>query len=407
MLNRRLIPLLLGFSFNSSTRAFTLPTMVRRAKASKAGEVPESSMPSDTNEVVGRKRSRRIPAAAVKAEVAKESEEIESAPVKKKRQGKAKAETVKVARVIPDRETISRGLTVRSALLPPSEPHVRVISWNVCGIRSLLKKEESKSALAQMVDREKPHILFFQETRLQTHHVEEIKAELQELLPLYQSHWLCSVSKKGYSGTAALVLGPGADGSESAYRGAISVTNGIGQEEGDAEGRVLCVELEKAYVVTAYTPNAGEKLKRLDFRTETWDKACAQYLASLERRKPVIFTGDLNVAHEDCDFFNPHERRMLKSACTTPQERNSFAENYLTGNGFIDTFRYRYPSATGVYSYWSIRAGNRPFNRGLRLDYVLTSGSLKDGIHDAFILDGDTVGVSDHCPVGAVVRLPK
>lgn len=261
----------------------------------------------------------------------------------------------------------------------------------------------------------------------------------------------------------------------------VRVTQGIGQAEGDAEGRVLTAELDVAYVVTVYTPNSGEGLRRLGFRTGAWDRAFGDYVKLLERTKPVLVigtyvrsrgetppnilqvlstiecaegsrhprraapeahcplfdscwlcrAGDLNVAHKDVDFFNPQEQRTLKQAGTTLQERASFAENLLgarqsfspaeegrqlptndPGCTLIDTFRFAYPSAGGVFSYWSMRAGNRRYNRGMRLDYCLASDALifpergcLPRLHDAFVLDADTIGISDHCPVGCVLRL--
>ena len=293
------------------------------------------------------------------------------------------------------RVQIPRVNTPRADSLPERIPHLRVLSWNVNGIRAVLRKEEGRAALSRVIETERPHVLCIQETKIQEMHSEDVAADLKKLAPGYESHFYSSTAKKGYSGTAILL--------DSGKR-AVAVTRGIGQGEGDAEGRVMTVEFDDVYVVTCYTPNAGEGLKRLDFRVNVWDHAFSEYLKELSKKKPVCATGDFNAANEDVDFFNPEEPRMAKQACTTPEERLGFREKVL-GTTMLDTFRVKHPDATGAYSYWSTRAGNRPYNRGLRIDYVLVSASLREKVHDAYILDEDTVGVSDHCPVGVTFRL--
>ncbi len=195
---------------------------------------------------------------------------------------------------------------------------------------------------------------------------------------------------------------------------------GIGQQEGDGEGRVMTIDLGSFSLVNVYTPNAGEGLKRLDFRVGTWDRAFEQHLKSLQQggTHAVLCCGDLNVAHLDVDFFNPEEPRMEKQAGTTPQERASFGQ-LLGAADMVDTFRHYHPTATGCYSYFSMRAGNRPYNRGLRLDYFLASrnmlgqegkgggGSGMPRVVDSFILDQDpqVSKLSDHAPVGLLLEL--
>jgi exodeoxyribonuclease III len=200
--------------------------------------------------------------------------------------------------------------------------------------------------------------------------------------------------------------------SETAPVQAGEVRLGIGEKEGDGEGRVMTVALGAFQLVNVYTPNSGEGLKRLGYRVGVWDRAFAEYLRRLhDEGLPVVCVGDLNVAHRDEDFFNPGEPRMAKAAGTTPEERASFGE-VLTTAGMYDTFRSRHPEAKGVYSYWSMRSANRPWNRGLRLDYVVASEAMRgEGpgprVVDALILDDcmHTNGFSDHAVVGAVIAL--
>jgi len=200
-----------------------------------------------------------------------------------------------------------------------------------------------------------------------------------------------------------------------------------GEKDGEGEGRVITIDFGAFSLVNVYTPNSGEGLKRLEFRTNSWDRAFEQHLLRLQRGgeggrggggieggRAVLCCGDLNVAFEDADFYNPGEPRMAKAAGTTPEERASFGR-LLEGAGMVDTFRFYHPEATGCYSYWSMRAGNRPFNRGMRLDYFLASRNMMRGkgegkkgvprVLDSFILDQATVGLSDHAPVGVLLEV--
>ena len=246
---------------------------------------------------------------------------------------------------------------------------IRVISWNVAGLRGLLNKEGGISCLQTFVSKYNPHIFFMQEHKLQEIHVADIETTLRDILPHYHSYWSCSTGKKGYSGVVTLVH-------DSIKEDVISIQDSSTflENEDDArnEGRVLALELNQAIFVNSYVPNSGEKLQRLQYRTQQWDESLANFLKNLERSKgkPVILGGDLNVAYDDIDFFNPQEKRMEKAAGTTPEERASF-KAWSTRIEFVDSFRYLHPDAMHVYTYWSMRAGNRPFNRGLRLDYLL------------------------------------
>uniref|UniRef100_A0A7S4D5F5 Endonuclease/exonuclease/phosphatase domain-containing protein n=1 Tax=Heterosigma akashiwo TaxID=2829 RepID=A0A7S4D5F5_HETAK len=156
------------------------------------------------------------------------------------------------------------------------------------------------------------------------------------------------------------------------------------------------------HLASVYVPNSGDKLARLGYRVGTWDPSLRRYLGQLDAQKPVVVLGDFNVCHLDADFYNPEDPRTKKQSATTPEERSSFSE--LLDAGFIDTFRWKHPEASGAYSYWSQRARNRPYNRGLRIDYALVSQRLENRIIDAFILHEETEGRNDHCPVALVLK---
>ena len=250
---------------------------------------------------------------------------------------------------------------------------MKFISWNVNGLRACVGK-----GFLDFFKEADADIFCLQETKLQ--------AGLIDLeLPGY--HQYCNYAeKKGYSGTAIF-----------AKEEALRVTCGIGMEEHDHEGRVLTLEYPDFYFVTVYTPNSQNELARLDYRMK-WEDDFLSYLKKLEETKPVIFCGDLNVAHKEIDLKNPKSNR--KNAGFTDEERGKFTA--LVEAGFIDTFRHFYPDREGVYSWWSYRFSARAKNAGWRIDYFLTSASLKDRLEDAMIYS-EVMG-SDHCPVGLIIR---
>ncbi len=188
----------------------------------------------------------------------------------------------------------------------------------------------------------------------------------------------------------------------------VSIEEGLGSRGYTDEGRTLTLEFEGFYLVTAYVPNSGQDLKRLGYRIDEWERDMRAHLKELDAKKPVVYVGDLNVAHRDEDIWNVTASHIKKSAGTTPQEREAFGV-MLEENELVDAFRFFHEGATGWFSYWSVRAGNRPFNKGLRLDYTLASRRLFDGgsdgveVVDAFILD-EYQG-SDHCPVGITLAV--
>ena len=250
---------------------------------------------------------------------------------------------------------------------------MKFISWNVNGIRACMGKGS---------------LDFFKETDADIFCLQETKLQAGQIdleLPGYHQYWNYA-EKKGYSGTAIF-----------AKEEALKVTYGIGVEEHDHEGRVITLEYPDFYFVTVYTPNSQNELARLDYRMK-WEDDFLAYLKKLEVSKPVIFCGDLNVAHKEIDLKNPKTNR--KNAGFTDEERGKFTA--LVDAGFIDTFRYFYPDLEGVYSWWSYRFSARAKNAGWRIDYFLTSSSLEGRLQDAFIYN-EVMG-SDHCPVGLIIQ---
>lgn len=250
---------------------------------------------------------------------------------------------------------------------------MKFISWNVNGLRACMGK-----GFLDFFKEADADIFCVQETKLQA-------GQIDLELPGYYQYWNYA-EKKGYSGTAIF-----------SKEEALQVTYGIGVEEHDHEGRVITLEYPDFYFITVYTPNSQNELARLDYRMK-WEEDFLAYLKKLEATKPVVFCGDLNVAHKEIDLKNPRTNR--KNAGFTDEEREKFTA--LTEAGFIDTFRYFYPDLEGVYSWWSYRFSARAKNAGWRIDYFLTSASLKDRLQDAFIYS-DVQG-SDHCPVGLLIQ---
>ena len=247
------------------------------------------------------------------------------------------------------------------------------ISWNVNGIRAILKK-----AFIAQVKQLDPDFLCLQETKASS---EEVKTALT-LLPEYRHFVNASKSRKGYSGTAIL-----------ARTEPISVQYDIGVVKHDQEGRVVTLEYPEFYLVTVYVPNSGQGLVRLDYR-QTWDKSFRRYLRQLDLMKPVIVCGDFNVAHQSIDLANP-KSNYNKTAGYTQVEIDGFTK--LLKEGFFDTFRSFYPDRTGAYSYWSYMFNARENNTGWRIDYFLCSNRIKDHVIEATI-HPEYQG-SDHCPV--------
>lgn len=247
---------------------------------------------------------------------------------------------------------------------------IKLLSWNVNGLRAAKKK-----GFDEFVAEQNPDILCLQETKMS-----EPDYEIAE----GYHHYTYNAEKKGYSGVAIISrIEP------------VSVSYGLGMEENDTEGRVITLEFEDYYLVNFYTVNAKRDLSRLEYRQQ-WDQLCYDYLKGLEKKKPVIFCGDLNVAHKEIDLARPKNNK--RNAGFTQEERDGFSR-YIDG-GFIDTFR-EFDQEGGNYTWWSYMGGARARNVGWRIDYFCISPELRPRLKDAFIL-ADVMG-SDHCPVGMTI----
>jgi exodeoxyribonuclease-3 len=254
---------------------------------------------------------------------------------------------------------------------------MKLISFNVNGIRAVTKKDFFKD-----LETMNPDILCLQETKAQDDQVAEA------LEPVSGYHiYSNSAEKKGYSGTAIL-----------SKTKPISVSKDIGVAKHDTEGRVLCLEYDKFFLVNVYVPNSGNDLKRLDYRQD-WDKAFYNYLKELEKTKPVIVCGDFNVAHKEIDLARP-KPNYNKSAGYMQEEIDGM-DRYTQG-GLVDTFRHFYPDEKDKYSWWSYRAGARGKNIGWRIDYFLVSESFIDSVKSASIMN-EIMG-SDHCPISIELK---
>lgn len=245
---------------------------------------------------------------------------------------------------------------------------MKFISWNVNGLRACDGKGFRESFAALDAD-----FFCLQETKMQA-------GQLDMAFEGYHSYWNYA-QKKGYSGTAIFTR-----------HEPLQVSYGLGIDEHDTEGRVITLEMQDFYLVTVYTPNSQDGLRRLDYRME-WDDAFRHYLQELDRKKPVVVCGDMNVAHKEIDLKNPKTNR--KNAGFTDEEREKFT--VLIQAGFTDTFRFFHPDAEGIYSWWSYRFRAREKNAGWRIDYFLVSDRLQDKLTGASI--HNEVYGSDHCPV--------
>jgi len=257
---------------------------------------------------------------------------------------------------------------------------LKIISWNVNGIRAVDKKVD----INKFLSKNKPHIFCLSETKLSCPY-DDIEKYFNEKINGYKyKYWSTCIVKKGYSGTSIW-----------SKKKPINVINGINNKELDNEGRVITLEFEKFFLINVYTPNSGEALARLDYRVKKWDPAFRKYIKKLQKKKKsVIVCGDLNVAHNEIDLANPKTNR--RSSGFTDEERNSFSL-LLQKNKLVDSYRFLYPDKKDEYSYWTYRFKARERNKGWRIDYFLTDEKNKNSIKKSGILTKQ-MG-SDHAPV--------
>ena len=255
---------------------------------------------------------------------------------------------------------------------------MKLVSWNVNGLRAAITK-----GFADFFNEVNADLFCIQETTMQE---EQITDEIRNIFKEYYSYWN-SALKKGYSGTAVFTK-----------EKPINVTYGIGIEEHDKEGRVITLEYKEFYLVDCYTPNSKRELERLDYR-QIWEDEIRKYLIKLDKEKPVIYCGDLNVAHEEIDLKNP--KTNTNNAGFTIEERTKMTK--LLESGFVDTFRFLYPDKEDAYTWWSYMFHAREKNVGWRIDYFITSKSISNKIVESTIYS-DILG-SDHCPIGLEINI--
>ena len=271
----------------------------------------------------------------------------------------------------------------------PDDKTIKIIHWNVNGFRPLLKKDE----LDKLIKEENPDFICINETKIDYDVLKSMNlSKLFEDKHNYKSYWNCSIEKKGYAGTAILTK-----------YSPISVSYGMNIKKHDKEGRMITLEYDKFYLVACYTPNAGEGLKRVDYRVKEWDKDFFEYINGLKNKKDVIFTGDLNVARENIDIFDPKGKEKLPGF--SKMEKESF-NNFLS-QGFVDTFRDLHPKEQ-KYSFFSKRTKGKESNKGWRLDYFIINKDAKNiVVKESNMLDKDKYNASDHIPIIFTFNISK
>ena len=271
----------------------------------------------------------------------------------------------------------------------PEDKTIKIIHWNVNGFRPLLKKDE----LDKLIKEENPDFICINETKIDYDVIKSMNlSKLFENKHKYKSYWNCSIEKKGYAGTAILTK-----------YSPISVSYGMNIKKHDKEGRMITLEYDKFYLVACYTPNAGEGLKRVDYRVKEWDKDFFEYINGLKNKKDVIFTGDLNVARENIDIFDPKGKEKLPGF--SKMEKESF-NNFLS-QGYVDTFRDLHPKEQ-KYSFFSKRTKGKENNKGWRLDYFIINKDAKNiVVKESNMLDKDKYNSSDHIPINFTFNISK
>ncbi|KAG8197349.1 hypothetical protein JTE90_013476 [Oedothorax gibbosus] len=351
------------------TRNQEIDEMARKASPPHK-EAGNAQKPSDETYVMA--KPAKEPTKSGRKRAIQDSTESKPEKIQKEdaKQGKSGAKRAQ----IPDVSALDFGSDAKTT---DDEPwNFKIASWNVNGIRAWLEKGGMS-----YLKHEDPDVLCIQETKCSE---DKLPEELQ--IAGYHCHWLAG-DKEGYSGVGLI-----------SKTEPVAITEGIGIEEHDNEGRVITAEYENFYLVNTYVPNSGRGLVRLDYR-KTWDKDFRDYLKKLDKKKPVVLCGDLNVAHEEIDIANPKSNK--KNAGFTQEERDGFSA--LLEEGFIDTFRHLYPDEKGAYTFWTYMMNCRAKNVGWRLDYFVISERFKDHLCDSLIRK-DVMG-SDHCPVGLLLHI--
>ncbi|KAL9179332.1 hypothetical protein ACHAXT_008622 [Thalassiosira profunda] len=402
----------------------------KKAGKAKAASDDEDAKPKAKKKAAPKKRKSKSPSAS-----------DDESPAAKKSPKKKKAATDHQRWT--ERVPIARHWDAEKALNTDGSYTFTIISWNVAGLRAFVKKQPV--ALKDLAERYQADVICLQEHKLQDGMLDDPKLKLrehfEEKLPDFEGHWSYSLEKKGYSGVAMLIRNRGKKGGDGKKKQAtlgaffggksdgttkgdnvptgdvpvanlvpVKVETELSLPAHDGEGRVVTAEFPLFSLTGVYVPNSGQKLDRLGYRTTEWDTDFLAKMQQLEKDKPVIWLGDLNVAHNEKDTWNEGAKHLAKSAGTTAEERASF-ERQL-GGGFVDAFRHLHPEGKGHYSYWSQRAGNREPNKGLRLDYFICSEGLmtdeagkKVVVRDSYMLP-ECQG-SDHCPIVLELEIKK
>ena len=350
----------------------------KKRKSSKMSEESEDDMNKDA------KKSKQIISKKSPSKSRSKSKSKSKSKDKKKKNIKAKAQLTLECFGI--KSNIENPALKEYPKIPNDiNKKLKIVHWNVNGLRPLLRKKE----LDNLISEEDPDFICFNETKIDYDVIE--KLNLNNLYnKTYKSFWNCPTEKKGYSGTGILTK----------YE-PISVQYGINIDKHDQEGRVLTLEFEKFYIISCYTPNSGENLKRLDYRVEEWDKDFFEYINDLKSKKDIILAGDLNVAKDDIDIYevNGHE----KVAGFTKEERESF--NKFLDMGYIDTFRKIHQDEQ-IFSFFSKRGNLKEQNKGWRLDYFIINGNSRFiQIEESFTLNKDKYDSSDHIPIFCIFTL--
>lgn len=382
-----------------------MPAKFQKKLSDSVGEVKDLESPSESTPVPKEKKAdknatpaKRPAQKRVKKDVKDaEEEEVDAANKKAKRAKKVKEGPYTSFK----QGSIPEPQLQRRVDLPEGKAGLNVLSWNVGSLRAFLKTRIAD--LQEAVKLAAPHVLGLMEHKLQegAPETESALEELSKALPNYRVACVnYSTVKKGYSGTLVML-----------HTEAPEPISVLAEDlpAAAAEGRMVVCEFSSLFLVLCYVPNSGDGLKRLKERVEKWDPQLRERLHALAEKKSVVLMGDLNVAHQDKDIWNVEAPHVPKSAGLTPEERQSFST--LLESGFKDGFALQHPEAFGAFTYWSVRAGNRKTNRGLRLDYVLVSDAMtskgegEDGpvLWDTFHLPA--VATGDHCPVGAVIAV--